>query len=941
MSTQPIGPTQHNSSSWPSDGRYTVKHGTAQRRKAPLRKLGDWCCHSRLWAALALWLSLAAAVPGGVRAQSPATEWFLTTNLSRSGSASQPIIILGEGNTAQAFWWDQFDGLMTAYMTGTAWQAAERAELMVPDPRAAAPTEADAEPSMLPIAAMPDLLGDGEGTVHAFWLVERGGISATGPEPVPAWPSIAHATMQVGEPGWSLPQLIAQGVLSWRGFADPAGGIHVAYIRSQHTAEEPAGLYYARFDGESLQWQASRLVQASIYARLLAADEAHLAGVADAQGNVVIAWQDPHLQQALYLRSGDAGEAWESYRVPLEHASHPELACLGPGRFLAIWQADVTDGQTSRYQQVSDSAGLTWGDLSRLPPEAARYGSPALVQVGRDGEAWLVSGTGGPYLSLCRWHHALAREAQEGEWSLTNAVAVNVLDEETERVVSLESLELAVSERWFHLIGLGQDGEVWAMRRVTDGMAWAFPSDSPWTEPLAIWEGDTADVLPTLVADSDGRLHAWWIGPDETARSGIALWHTQQEGKQWAPATAAIALDDEASHITIAQADGRLHLLWTSGRIGSLMHRSVFQDRVSTPSEWDLVRHLALPAEAGGASSPHAVSDAQGTLHLVYAVPWNENRGIYYARFDSTGKSWSVPSPVIGAASLGWPSVDAPDLVVDSDGTLYATWVKISLTGGMGTGVYVARSLDSGASWSSPQTVVEESCSNPRLALSDSGDVHVFWVDESTTRALWHRRSSDGGDTWTSAQAVPGIISLQGVPDLVTDGTGGVYVIGAILTDSGEGLARYAAWNREDLAWSEASSLRIGSPHKLLKAVSLALLPASGELHALLRVEATEPEPVQGLLHTYRLVTPVRGPVVGLEPPTDTRETDASDEPASLPATWLDTQPVPSEGAGLALGPFWLPLTGIVGMGAAAGLVLATILLHRARSGIWRLRPRS
>jgi len=161
------------------------------------------------------------------------------------------------------------------------------------------------------------------------------------------------------------------------------------------------------------------------------------------------------------------------------------------------------------------------------------------------------------------------------------------------------------------------------------------------------------------------------------------------------------------------------------------------------------------------------------------------------------------------------------------------------------------------------------------------------------------------------------------------------------VTDSGEGLARYAAWNREDLAWSEGSSLRMGSPYKLLKGVSLALLPVSGELHALLSVEALGPEPVQGLLHTYRFVTAVRGPVVGLERSTDTPETEAPGESASRSAAWLDTQPVPSDGAGLALGPFWLPMTGIVGMGAAAGLVLATMLLHRARSGIWRLRPRS
>ena len=893
--------------------------------------------------ATALLVILLAALAAPAQGQTPAQEWALTTNLSRSGSAAEPVLVLGPEGNMQAFWWDRFDGLMTAAMDGIAWQPATLANLLVPDPRAIAPVDAEEPPALIPIGAMPQMVADGQGTIHAFWLVERGGFAARTTDPVPAVPSLAHASSPMGASDWSQPELLVEGALTWHVFADPEGGLHLAYVRTLHSAEQPAGVYYTRLYGEPLQWEPPRLAQASIYARLLSSDEARVAGVADATGAVVLAWRDPRMGEPTYLRSDDGGESWRTTAAPLEHASHPTLAYLGPGRLVAVWEVGLSDNQVSHYQQVSTDAGLIWGEPRWVPREAARYGTPALRQAGSAGDAWLVSGEGGPYLSLCRWRPDPSTDADQGEWSLANTVAVNIHDAETDRTVSLEEIRVAVDDRWLHLIGRGQDGEVWAMRRETGGIAWAFSSDTPWTEPLAIWEDNTGADMPAVVGDAAGTVHAWWIAASDVGRSGVALWYAQRTGDEWAPATAVFALEEQAQHPTATLVESRVHLLWTSGRVGTIGHSSVFQDRAATASEWATIRRLPLPAEAGGASSPQMIADGAGGLHVIYAVPLNESRGIYYVHSEDGGNSWSEPLTVVHAAKAGWPSVDAPDLAIAEDGSLWATWIRVPLTDGHGEAVYLANSTNGGSTWSPPLLVSEGPCSEPRLALLGQADIHLFWIDESDARVWSYRRSADGGTAWTPIETVPGMSSLQGSPDLAYDARGSIHLTGVSYEASDGWLVRHASWDAGSSAWSEVGRFRLSALYRPRGGVSLALLPERGRLHALLAAESTDADADPALLHAYRAVTPTEPhrPVVVRSAASDAAAVEPT-LPAPQPTAWGPTEPPPATGTGIALGPFFLPMTGVLGIVVAAAVVLAVALVYSLRPGRqWRSWTRS
>ncbi len=890
---------------------------------------------SRVFALLLVLLG--GILPGQATAQTPSPAWMPAANLSRSGSASEPALVLGENLSAQAFWWDRFDGLMTAHYNGRSWQPATGAGLTVPD--FGSSVGPDDTPVLVPIDVMPRLLGDGRGYVHAFWATSDD-VYTSGAFASPPGSYLLHSRARIGTTVWSDSTIVASGVLAWHSFSDANGGMHVVYVRSRHTETMPAGLYYARLETSPISWEIAAPAQPRIYARLFSEDDVHLAAAADGAGNVVIAWRDPRLERAFCHRSGDNGQTWTEQPMWLEGADEPALARLGDGRFLGLWQVAIDDNQVAYYQQISEDDGRTWSEPRRVLRDMGSLGGEAALRVDAAGELMLVTGIGGPSLSVAVHHGVvLAGDANADQWSLPHAVAMNIHDAETERTVSLEVLMLASDGQWITLLGLGQDGEVWAARREASSMNWAFDASAPWSNLARVWEGDVYAERSALVVDSTGRLHAFWIAPADGGEMGTTLRYACRDSVGWSPSTVLFDLVQGTDGLSAAASGGRVHLVWSSGAIGSLTYSSASQARAGVASEWDAADAMPMPAEAIGCSAPRLAADVSGRLHVVYSVPWNEARGIYYLQSGDGGGSWSAPSQVFDSAAAGWARVGSPDLVIDVDGVVHVVWAQVSSVGEKSSSVHWARSTDGGATWSVPRTIYGEPCSHPRLALSGLGNIHVLWVGEQDTRQWGHRRSADGGETWTSVGQVVGFGHLQGEPDLVYDGVGAVYLLGVCETESTDFGVRCAVWEPESQAWLSMNDCPADVHRGLTGGVAVALATAQGELHALLPSAAGSGDSGPVLVHAWRDLPPSaeRVPVPTAAPTAPSQAVDVAPiGPTALPAEAPTSQSGP---AGIRLGPFWLPITGIAGMGVAAVLVVAAILLRPARNnGFWRRR---
>ena len=161
-------------------------------------------------------------------------------------------------------------------------------------------------------------------------------------------------------------------------------------------------------------------------------------------------------------------------------------------------------------------------------------------------------------------------------------------------------------------------------------------------------------------------------------------------------------------------------------------------------------------------------------LSAVYAIPLNENRGIYLVQSGDGGQTWSEPKQIFDAVAAGWAMVDWPHLAITDNGQMHVLWTHYSLPNGEGPlALLYARSEDGGVTWSAPETVVEKTVGWSQIAGIGQNTVHrvgrraVVVVPRYGTE-----QSLDGGISWQRTAPVSVFGETAGLPSLTWDSTG-------------------------------------------------------------------------------------------------------------------------------------------------------------------------
>ncbi len=172
-------------------------------------------------------------------------------NLSRSGAASQARIVAGPEGSLQAFWIDEFDGLMSAFFDGHIWSDPIQSQILQATYRY--------EPK--PMTEIPHFISDSFGRVHAFFYGAEDKTTRT--------KSLLYSQSSMGSNQWSNPQVLAESAVAYDVSISPGGDLSVAYQRTLHSDNAPAGVYIKRFPVDSTTWSQFVIVHSSIYYRLL------------------------------------------------------------------------------------------------------------------------------------------------------------------------------------------------------------------------------------------------------------------------------------------------------------------------------------------------------------------------------------------------------------------------------------------------------------------------------------------------------------------------------------------------------------------------------------------------------------------------------------------------------------------------------------------------
>ena len=741
-----------------------------------------------------------------------------SANLSHSGSASSPAVVAGPGDTLRALWWDQYDGLMvadgklsaSALLSGT--EEVSISSMTWSEPR----------PVPLSVQTIPRILSDASGRTHAFWLQEPERATEDGEDAVGQ--PLMHSYLTADGLDWSSPAALTEAAVGFDIATDASGALHLTYIDTPRTPSAPATVYYRQAGQDGASWSAPVVVHESRYLRSLTPQTTHLSLAGDDSGAVWVTWDAPHVDRSLLAHSPDGGATWGSSTpvgAPGEASRRGRVLAVPGSETMLLWESGATDDACSLYQAPAESvlAGGENGTRRVLDGLAGCPENERLLSLG-EGQALMVVGSGEDILTLVVW---------DGEqWSEPTRWSFDFEDPEMGGHVYLRELQMALTGYTTEspgdtagkaLVAIGTDGtgDVWATSSQLGDLRVLFAPPPPWSSPVAVSEGEAFPSLPATTTDKVGRTHVLWAETSQQGEPGTGFLYARRDGsadpdpagQQWTrPVPVLQTLAGGASEPAMIAAGDRLHTVWSGGQSRQVLYSSAFAQDAYAAAGWS--EPVPLPAPAGIGSWPSIYAGKDGTLHVVFAVPVNEERGIYYTHSLDGGTTWAPAVRVFDAVAAEWVMADYPRLVQDDQGGLHVVWVRFTLPGtDRPEGIYYSRSHDGGETWSKPEAVAEGAHAWPQMAAGGDGLLHIIWNETTGQRSWWHSWSADGGLVWTRSERVPVSGDLSAPASVLADEEGILYLAGVGHDDGGRQALLSSTWDGQRWLASETAGLQV------------------------------------------------------------------------------------------------------------------------------------
>ncbi len=149
----------------------------------------------------------------------------------------------------------------------------------------------------------------------------------------------------------------------------------------------------------------------------------------------------------------------------------------------------------------------------------------------------------------------------------------------------------------------------------------------------------------------------------------------------------------------------------------------------SEPAPAPTARTLPSPA-VGVSGEPFLATDSKGVIHLTWIEATSDSlRAVRYARLD--GDTWSTPTTIVERNDLFVNWADFPSVIASANGALTVHWLQRSAPGKYSYDIRVARSADSGRSWSDGVLL------NRDGKAAEHGFLAFWPASDSTVEAAW------------------------------------------------------------------------------------------------------------------------------------------------------------------------------------------------------------
>jgi hypothetical protein len=328
------------------------------------------------------------------------------------------------------------------------------------------------------------------------------------------------------------------------------------------------------------------------------------------------------------------------------------------------------------------------------------------------------------------------------------------------------------------------------------GLTWTYRC-APWNPSVtggvtgaSAWFGSD----PAMAWDKQGNAYAVYMlisqnSAGTAAGASIVISKSTDVGNTWTPLGAIttnitssstnfddkemVAIDNSAGPASTKSHPGRIYVIWDRDNV----QRVAYSDNGSTWTEVVLPTPSVGSYDIGG----DIKVGPDGTVYaiwnrLVYSGSTQSGERTVFSKSVNGGVTWSTPLVIASQALLSFGTNNKPpaqdsrginafaSLGIDSNpasayyGTVYAAYPDFpsGTTSGANINIYLVKSTNGGASWSTPVKVNDDAGTAtqifPWLSIDQSdGSVNVSWYDSRIDPAnnrktqLFYARSSNGG----------------------------------------------------------------------------------------------------------------------------------------------------------------------------------------------------
>ena len=171
----------------------------------------------------------------------------------------------------------------------------------------------------------------------------------------------------------------------------------------------------------------------------------------------------------------------------------------------------------------------------------------------------------------------------------------------------------------------------------------------------------------------------------------------------------------------------------------------------------------SIPNTSAAGDPAMAIHDLNNLYfaYIAFSRTQDDAGGVFVSKSADGGLTWNAPVTV--TLNTLYVFHDKEYIAVDAsgsqyDGNVYVTWTRF----GTGYPIYFSRSIDGGASYSTPVQISDSnltSCQGSVPAIGPNGEVYVVWYNYDTS-AIRFARSLDGGVTWGGRTQVASVSEL-------------------------------------------------------------------------------------------------------------------------------------------------------------------------------------